>query len=443
MLEETTNYPKNVSAEEKVLACCTLDDSNDFYDQYANVLRPEDFYTLQHQLLFTALSDLAQSGRIPTIPNITESLKQKSCYEDVGSDTLFRIFGTITTTLEGRDSIDIVSSKSKSRQLIRMLRTNTEDLITEAKSAEDVTPKLETDIANLSLAVHKEMGIEGSVIALKEELELQHNNQYVEDAVRTHTGDLDKQFGLGGIGAGEVLVLSAPTSCGKSQLALNIAVKTAIKDKYPVGIVSLEMPQKQVVKRIISIKSQSNLREVKDHNITEERMQKVRDGCDQIQKLPIYTVHSVRDVFDICSYARTMVRRYGVKLLVIDYLQLIPFGQNKNQSKNDAIANISHTIKQLALELDIAIMLLSQVNREGAKREGGLAIYDLKDSGDIENDADIILLMWPAQGDIEQSKLLDGNGFYINMKYCIAKNREGERDLKGNFKFYSSKGIFV
>ena len=182
MLEETTNYPKNVSAEEKVLACCTLDDSNDFYDQYANVLRPEDFYTVQHQLLFTALSDLAQSGRIPTIPNITESLKQKSCYEDVGADTLFRIFGTVTTTLEGRDSINIVRSKSKSRKLISMLRSNTEDLITEAKSAEDVTPKLETDIADLSLVVHKEMGIEGSVIALKEELELQHRKEYVEDA---------------------------------------------------------------------------------------------------------------------------------------------------------------------------------------------------------------------------------------------------------------------
>ena len=96
------------------------------------------------------------------------------------------------------------------------------------------------------------------------------------------------------------------------------------------------------------------------------------------------------NIGELCSYARTMVRRHKVKLLVIDYLQLIPFDASK-QSKNDAIAAISHKIKQLALELNVGILLLSQVNREGARREGGLAIYDLKDSGDIENDADVII----------------------------------------------------
>ena len=85
----------------------------------------------------------------------------------------------------------------------------------------------------------------------------------------------------------------------------------------------------------------------------------------------------------------------------------------------------------------------SQVNREGARREGGLAIYDLKDSGDIENDADVIILMWPEQNDMEYSKAVDGQGSYIRLKYNIAKNREGERDVKGNFKFYNHKGLFV
>ncbi len=89
------------------------------------------------------------------------------------------------------------------------------------------------------------------------------------------------------------------------------------------------------------------------------------------------------------------------------------------------------------------MLLLSQVNREGAKREGGLAIYDLKDSGDIENDADVIILMWAEDDDIESSKRLDGMGSYISMKYNIAKNREGERDVKGKFKFYHTKGLFL
>ena len=90
-----------------------------------------------------------------------------------------------------------------------------------------------------------------------------------------------------------------------------------------------------------------------------------------------------------------------------------------------------------------AVPVTSQVNREGARREGGLAIYDLKDSGDIENDADVIILMWAENDDVEASKRLDGLGSYISMKYNVAKNREGERDVKGKFKFYNSRGIFV
>ena len=171
-------------------------------------------------------------------------------------------------------------------------------------------------------------------------------------------------------------------------------------------------------------------------------MDKVRKGCEEIKDLPIFSVHSIKGIGDLCSYARTMVRRHKVKLLVIDYLQLIPFDASK-QSKNDAIAAISHKIKQLALELNVGILLLSQVNREGARREGGLAIYDLKDSGDIENDADVIILMWAEKDDIEMSKDVDGIGPFIRRTYNIAKNREGERDVKGRFKFYHTRGIFV
>ena len=112
--------------------------------------------------------------------------------------------------------------------------------------------------------------------------------------------------------------------------------------------------------------------------------------------------------------------------------------------KHDGIAYNSHCIKQLAIELDIPVILLAQVNREGAKRDTGLGLYDLKDSGDIENDADIILLMWASQyGDVDRSRMTDPNGVpYIEMKYKIAKNREGERDTEGVFKFLNHIGRF-
>lgn len=97
----------------------------------------------------------------------------------------------------------------------------------------------------------------------------------------------------------------------------------------------------------------------------------------------------------------------------------------------------------MALELDVAVILLAQVNREGAKREGGLSLYDLKDSGDIENDADVVLLMYPRNGDTESSKGIDAKGAYTELIYKIAKNREGERDIGCLFKHYHCVGRFV
>jgi replicative DNA helicase len=110
-------------------------------------------------------------------------------------------------------------------------------------------------------------------------------------------------------------------------------------------------------------------------------------------------------------------------------------------SKNEGIADISHKVKQMALDLNIAVILLAQVNREGAKR-GPLELYDLKDSGDIENDADVVLLMYPSKGSVEDSKDQDHKGSFTSLNYKLAKNREGERGIGSFFKFYHCVGRF-
>ena len=135
-----------------------------------------------------------------------------------------------------------------------------------------------------------------------------------------------------------------------------------------------------------------------------------------------------------------MKRKSNIEALVIDYLQLIPY--DTRMSKHDGIALVSHRIKQLAMELNIPIILLAQVNREGAKRDSGLSMHDLKDSGDIENDADVILLMWARGGDLQNCRVFDGKTSYLELDYKIAKNREGERDLMGKFKFINQIGRF-
>lgn len=442
IVENESKTPHNVDAEEQVLACCLADGSTDFFDSISSKLKPDDFYIYRHQLIFKSVSSLAIRGDSLTEISLVEELKKSSALEEVGTDGIARLMEILPTPLMGMSSAKIVAEKSHLRQMMRTFKLGLEKAQEEVEDPTVIRGEVEDGLSKLDEGSSDDMSIKTSVDELEQEFEDQLNGDWINDVTQTHMSHLDEKLGSGGIGAGEVVVISAPTSCGKSQLALNIVARTAVKDRTPCGIFSLEMPQKQVVKRLVTIKSQANLRQIKDRVITEPNMEKVRKGCEEIKDLPIFSVHSIKGIGDLCSYARTMVRRHKVKLLVIDYLQLIPFDASK-QSKNDAIAAISHKIKQLALELNVGILLLSQVNREGARREGGLAIYDLKDSGDIENDADVIILMWAEKDDIEMSKDVDGIGPFISMTYNIAKNREGERDVKGRFKFYHTRGIFV
>tara|TARA_R100001509_G_scaffold41792_1_gene22452 strand:- start:557 stop:1900 length:1344 start_codon:yes stop_codon:yes gene_type:complete len=434
--------PQNVSAEESVLATCLKDDSTEFFDTISHTLSAEDFYLYKHQVIFKCISDIATRGESLNEITLVEELKKRNALDEVdGASGIIYLMDKVASPLQAPSLVKIVREKSDLRKLIRSLRINLEKAEAESDNFNVIKGNLENDFLELEKGGKDDFSLSKSIEILENEFQDQLEGKYTQESVKTHIEHLDAVLGCSGIGLGEVMVISAPTSCGKSQLALNIVSRAMMRDKVPCGFFSLEMPQKQIARRMVTIKSQANLKQIQERVISDSHMKRVTDACNDIKEFPMFTVHNIKNISDLCSYARTMVRKHKVKLLVIDYLQLIPW-DNKNMSKNDAIADISHTIKQLALELNIGVLLLSQVNREGAKRDGGLAIYDLKDSGDIENDADVILLMWPENGDIEASKRLDGNGPYVNMKYNIAKNREGERDVKGKFKFYHSKGLF-
>jgi replicative DNA helicase len=280
-----------------------------------------------------------------------------------------------------------------------------------------------------------------SAEALKKMLNDIYDGKYESKKIPTGISHLDDKLDERGIGQGEVCVIAAPTSCGKSQLALNFVLRNSIANEIPSLIFSFEMPASQLTKRMTQTSSCVNLKRYSDAVVTQAERDKVDEAIDKISKAPIYTEHSVRSIDDLRSKARRMKRLRDIKIIVIDYLQLIPY--NSKLNKHEGISQASHGIKQMAMELDVAVILLVQVNRTGAMRDSGLVLYDLKDSGDIENDADIAILMWPEGGDIDHARKLDPNGKpYISMQYNIAKNREGERDLKGKFMFINHIGRF-
>ncbi len=438
----THNQPHSEEAEEKLIATCLLDGDSMVYDRVSQIVTEDDFYTLRCKLLFRSIGDLASAGKPIDEIAVSERLKAIGGLDEVGGIAgLYSIQNKASTSTQANYYATTVMEKSRLRCLMRDCRKATEEAESESKPYDDIRAELESNITSVPSARNNKASIANSVDDIMEDLQRMKDGTYEADVVKTHLGRLDEYLGNGGIAAGEVMTVAAPTSCGKSALALFLAAQSAKKDGHSVAIFSLEMPQKQLTKRLLQSVSGINMRNVEEDRVNDSERKRIEDATKILKEdLNIFTSHSVRSADDLASQTRQFVQTKGVKLVVIDYLQLIPF-DSKRMGKAEGIADISHKIKQMALDLNIAVILLAQVNREGARR-GGLELYDLKDSGDIENDADVVLLMYPSKGDVESSKDSDYSGAFTYLTYKLAKNREGERDIGCFFKFYHCTGRF-
>ena len=436
-----SDEPKNLEAEEKLLACCCTDGKSDIMDSLSTIYE-DDFYLYKHKLIFQAIKNLAKNQEPIEALSIDEYLRSINSQDEVnGLSGVIEILDKSMTATQVKYYANIVKEKSRLRKLRRTFITAVDDVSSGTVKSEDIRAKVNASLVDI-VPEQDDQSVKDTALELKDDFEKMLSGEYNSEVIQTYLPQLDSMLGSGGIGVGEIMTLSAPTSCGKSALALYIALKAMHKDAVPTLIFSLEMPRKQIVKRMAQALSGANLKQIQERVISDKNMAKVNDALNRVSELPMHTVHTVKGPDDLASKARYLVRKHGIKFIVIDYLQLIPWSKQAN-SKSEGIADISHKIKQIALELNVGILLLSQVNREGAKRETGLSLYDLKDSGDIENDADIVLLLWPKNGDVEGAKDVDSGGPFTNLQYNIAKNREGERGIGGYLKFYHCYGRFV
>jgi replicative DNA helicase len=435
------NQPHSEEAEDKLIATCLIDGDSSVYDSVSQVVDVDDFYTLRGKLVFQALGDMAAAGEPFEDLTLMERLKASKGLDEVGGIAgIMAMAGRACMVSQVDYYANVVLEKSKLRELMRSCRVAVEQAESESVTYDVIRSNLETEITSRPSEAVNQASISNSAKELMEEIKQMQDGTYVPDVVKTHLGRLDEMLGNRGIAAGEVLTLAAPTSCGKSALALYIASQSVSKDNTSCAVFSLEMPQKQLTKRLLQVISGVNMMTILDNTANDSEKKRVHEATQKLYNdMPIFTSHSVKSADDLVSQTRQFVQKNGVKLVIIDYLQLIPF--SSKMGKAEGIASISHKIKQMALDLNIAVILLAQVNREGAKR-GPLELYDLKDSGDIENDADVVLLMYPSKGSVEESKDTDHKGAFTSLNYKLAKNREGERGIGCFFKFYHCTGRF-
>jgi replicative DNA helicase len=440
MLDNEIEQPFAQEAEEMVVSSCLLPDGAETFDLISQIVKSDDFHDETCRIIFESMQELAKDNKPIDEITVFDRIRRKNLENRLGGiNKLYEIQGKCQTSMMSTSAAKIVQERSQARSLLRASREAIEAILG-GSTADYASIVLDKSIREVLDRNQKEEGIKEAAELLKEKFDAMSEGTYSTTALSTGIQHLDDKLDEGGIGKGEVFVISAPTSCGKSQLALNIVLRAAVQDNRPMGIFSFEMPSEQLTKRMTQTASAVNLRRLKDRVATQEDKDMVYSTLEKIKNAPIYTEHYVRNIEELRSKSRSMKRKHNIEALVIDYLQLIPY--DTKMSKAEGISYISHGIKQLAIELDIPIILLAQVNREGARRDSGLSIHDLRDSGDIENDADVILLMWAKGGDLNNCRFSDGTTEFIQLDYKIAKNREGERDLMGKFKFINNIGRF-
>jgi replicative DNA helicase len=244
--------------------------------------------------------------------------------------------------------------------------------------------------------------------------------------VGTGFTDLDKM--TSGLHGGEMVVIAARPSMGKTSLAMNIAENVSIDQKLPVGVFSLEMTSESLVLRMLCSRSRVNLRNVRDGFLAERDFPKLTGAAGKLANAPLFIDDSSGlSILQLRAKARRMHQQYAIKLFVIDYLQLLHSTARRAENRQQEIADISNGIKSLAKELNVPIIVLSQLNRELEREKNRKPrLSDLRESGAIEQDADVVGLLYkPSSGDDDEAGNPAAEEDAVPVNLLIAKQRNG------------------
>jgi replicative DNA helicase len=444
---ETRNQPFSLESEHVVIGACLLESDGSVYDTCSQIVDASDFYLERHRILFETIGQLVSDGvEISTI-TLLEKLRSNGQEDHVGGYTaISAIQDSVETATHASFSAKVVKEASRKRGIIRTAREAVEACYEGETKSDDVVAKIESSIIHMSKDQCEDDTISKAAGEVEEDLKAMMAGTYDQQGLKFGIDSIDDHL-MDGLVNGTVTVVAAPTSVGKSQAALNCSLKLGITDKLPCGYFSYEMLAKQLSKRMLQTASGVNLGKFRDQCATSSEQKAVHESLQKLKDSTILTNYSHKSVDSMASLARQWKRKHGIKILTIDYLQRMD-SPNSKMGSVEAIAYNSKKIKDLALELEIPVLLLSQVNREAVKRlafnpEGGLYTHDLIGASAIENDSDNILIFWPSEGDPEKSRKLDVNYKpYMSLRGQFAKYREGTRGVRFDIKFIEQTGRF-
>lgn len=388
------SLPTNIDAEKAVLSAILLDDEN--LTLISDILRPSDFYARQHQGIFQAIIDIAQAGKKCDLLVLQDQLeKQKMLAEVGGIDYLLELQEDIPSMGLIAQHAKIVKDKAMLRELIHsaagIITSCYDQNIEEIDSVLDAA---EQKIFQISNNLAKPTFVRLDVLLKKTFQQLGQVKSSHEGITGTTTGFKQFDAMTSGMQRGDLLILAARPSMGKTALALNMALE-AWHSGCPVAIFSLEMSAEQLVLRMLSAESQIPHQKIRNALVSPEEWMALTNTAARLADSKIFIDDSPSlNIMELRAKARKLKSQEGIGLIVIDYLQLINSHQ-RHENRNQEISSISRALKALAKELDCPVLALSQLSRSLENRmDKRPMLSDLRESGAIEQDGDVIFFIY-------------------------------------------------
>ncbi len=420
-MDNSKELPHDLLAEKALIGCLLVD--NKSFDNITDLtIGEEDFYHPQYGIIFRGIAELAVDNRPFDLVSICAKLTDMGKLEAVGGQSaVLQIIEDTASSANIYHYGKIIKNKSVLRGIVRTSMRITDQGLNFVGDVEEFIDEVESSFFNLANQTRTNF-----VITLKESLK--ENLKRLEQGKReagevlgltTGYGALDQR--LLGLQAGQMIIIAARPGMGKTALAINLTVNAIKHSGLPVMIYSYEMLAPELSGRILSGEANIDSRKIRTNDYTDSDLRSLGYAVQELSKLPLYINDSAATtLLDIKSQARKVAAEQGLGMIVIDYLQLMQPHVRKS-SREQEIAEISRGIKELAKELKCPIIALSQLNRSAASRtDRRPQLQDLRESGSIEQDADIVLL-------IHREDYYDENTPEKGVaEIIVAKNRAGE-----------------
>jgi len=386
--------PQSIDSEKAVLGSIML--RKEAMQEVEDILIPDSFYVEKHKMIFRAMLDLSMKNEPIDMLSLSSKLKEQKLLEAIGGNQyLAEIVNVVPSSTNVKHYAEIVQKKYILRSLIEAADYVSELAFEEGDDHMD-------DI--LDLAEKKIFGVVSSpknqkFTSLKDELpeawtRLEKLHEH-KDALRgLPTGFKDLDNILSGLQKSDLIILAARPSVGKTTLALDIARMSAIAHEKSIGIFSLEMSSQQLVDRMLSAESRVNAWNLRTGRLSADKeFSQLRDSLDRLSKAKIYIDDTPgNSIVRMKAVSRRLKAEKGLDLIIVDYLQLMTTSKNYDSMVNQ-VTEISRSLKSLAKELDIPVLALSQLSRAVESRGGKPRLSDLRDSGSIEQDADVVMFI--------------------------------------------------